>query len=380
MGQLIKSIFLDILELYKNFLHFNISKILIYLVSLLIALVLALPFLIIGFIYLSNNDYSINIYDLLANQFLLVVGSILGLVFLFFVSAGYYYSFLLLNNLNLNYIERKKLDFTKNYYFNFKMFGNYIKLFFYNFLILLSPVVLFTIGFFVLIIIFGGYDASLNAVLAGASNSFSVSLVIWLIICSLIFFYLSFRLLFSYVIFVQESKGTKFKKASYYIKESFNKTKNASKIFKFLIIGILVYIITLPIYLPEGYFALKLERVTDYMTIKYNEVSENQYNLYYAQDLELEFSKSTEEELYGDYNFYKNLVIIFSILEFLFINGLFNMMIVSFYKRELETKIETKTKVEKKEKIEPEVKVKTKTVTKPKKATTKKTTRKPKEL
>lgn len=380
MGQLIKSIFLDILELYKNFLHFNISKILIYLVSLLIALVLALPFLIIWFIYLSNNDYSINIYDLLANQFLLVVWSILWLVFLFFVSAWYYYSFLLLNNLNLNYIERKKLDFTKNYYFNFKMFWNYIKLFFYNFLILLSPVVLFTIWFFVLIIIFWGYDASLNAVLAWASNSFSVSLVIWLIICSLIFFYLSFRLLFSYVIFVQESKGTKFKKASYYIKESFNKTKNASKIFKFLIIWILVYIITLPIYLPEGYFALKLERVTDYMTIKYNEVSENQYNLYYAQDLELEFSKSTEEELYGDYNFYKNLVIIFSILEFLFINWLFNMMIVSFYKRELETKIETKTKVEKKEKIEPEVKVKTKTVTKPKKATTKKTTRKPKEL
>lgn len=374
MVQLIKSIFLDILELYKNFLHFNISKVLIYLVSLLIAFVLAIPFLIIWFIYLANTGFSIDVYQLLANQFLLVAWIILWLILLFLVSAWYYYSFLLLNNLNLNYIKRKKLEFTKNYYFNFKFFLTYIKVFSFNFLILLSPVILFIIWFFVLIFIFWGYDASLSAVLAWANNSFSISLIAWLIICSLAFFYLLYRILFSYVILVEESKWTKFKEATYYIKKSFKLTNNIPKIWKFLVIWILVYILTLPIYLPQGYFALKTERVSDYLSIKNNEATEKKYNPYYTQDLELEFSNVSEEDLLREFNFNRNFVTIFLILEFLFINWLFNMMIVSFYIRELQANKETITKS--KQKTE-EAEVKTKKPTSKRTTTTKQTTKKP---
>jgi hypothetical protein len=52
-------VYLDILTVYKNFVHWNISKIIISIVSFLFGILLALPFLLLaGFIaYLSPIDW-----------------------------------------------------------------------------------------------------------------------------------------------------------------------------------------------------------------------------------------------------------------------------------------------------------------------------------
>jgi hypothetical protein len=47
MFKLIKNVFADILVLYKNFLHFNLSKIIIFTVSLLHVIIWVLPFILV---------------------------------------------------------------------------------------------------------------------------------------------------------------------------------------------------------------------------------------------------------------------------------------------------------------------------------------------
>jgi hypothetical protein len=164
--KLIKSIFKDTKNLYRNFLHWNISKVFISLASIALSFLLALPSIIALIImyfvfdlnsYITSLDVSIlSLLGFLSSQplvFLLFI--IFSLLTFFSALIGYSYRRVLFTKLNLSYIESEKLPYfkiflikfpyIKNSYFNFKLIWKYFKV--------ISLVALFvSMPFFVFII------------------------------------------------------------------------------------------------------------------------------------------------------------------------------------------------------------------------------------
>lgn len=341
MKKLIKLVYGDILQIYKNFLHFTLSKILIFISVFILIIGLSIPILILILLvlYFSGllNSFFAMSFDILAtNPVYLIILAILFILLLIVLSLWYSYKSVLLFKLNLTYTTWKKLDYKKNFYFNFSMIYNYAKIFLLNLAILLIPVVLYIILFFVFIFLFGWAQQVNEMVNIWASNSFSLSLLIVTISCFIWFIYLVYKTLFSYIIFVDESKWKNFKNAFYYIKKSFLFTKWFNKALKFIVVAILTGLASLIIYIPESLIANNLEKKSDYINMKsWNAQSMLESNPYYFQSLELEYSGISLEDLQKNISLETKIVFLFSILEFLLITWLFNMMLTSFYKREL---------------------------------------------
>jgi len=122
----------------------------------------------------------------------------------------------------------------------------------------------------------------------------------------------------------------------YYIKKSFKFTKGIKRFFKLLLITFLVWIITFPVYFFEDYFSNKANEVKNYLY----------YSLIYSswkdlwdfsvdyEKLKLNYSNYSIEELNFMIKKYNYLTILFYILEFVFIWGIYNLVLVSFYKTE----------------------------------------------
>ena len=339
MSLLIKQIFSDILRMYNNFLHFNLSKILIYLTTFVLSFIFALPIAIIAIILFFAFwlwDLILGLEILLANPILIVIGVILSILFIFALSLGYSYKSILLFRLNLWYIDDKKLAYKKNDYFNFSLIYNYTKIFLLNLVILLIPIIIFIVFFFILLAIFWGYSEASSLVSEWPTNILSISFLVLSILCLGLFIYLTYKMLFAYVIFADESKDNKFENAFYYIRKSFFITKWFKKAGKFIFIFLLTLIIALPIYTPKWLYSDEIERKIDYLNVEYGDnkkILEEQP--YYFQTLKLEYGNISLEKLEKDISLDKKIIFLLSVLEFLFVVWLFNMMIASFYVREL---------------------------------------------
>ena len=341
MSLLIKQVFSDILGMYKNFLHFNLSKILIYLATFALSLIFVFPILVIAIIVFFSFwlwEWILGLEFLLSNPIVLVIWIILFILFLIVFSLGYSYKSILLFRLNLEYIDGKKLDYKKNYYFNFSFIYNYAKVFLLNLSILLVPIITYIVLFFILITIFWGYSEASSLVNEWPINTLSISFLILTILCLGLFIYLIYKTLFSYVLLVDESKGKDFENAFYYIRKSFSITRWFKKAGRFMVIFLLTIVIALPIYIPKGIYWDNLERQWDYIGMEYGDNKRlAESTPYYFQALKLEYGNISLEELQKDIDIDKKIIFLLSILEFLFVVGLFNMMVVSFYIRELKT-------------------------------------------
>jgi hypothetical protein len=155
-----KKLFLDILWdvgfLYKNFFHFNLSKILIFLTTFLYIFILFIPLLLVFwvvFYFLGMFDWSFNPYLFLWNPYYIWFW-LLFIIFAFFLYVIWYsYSQVLLANLNISYTKREKLPFSKNYYFNKKLFFTFFKVSFLLICLFLLPVIFWVLWFLILIFI-----------------------------------------------------------------------------------------------------------------------------------------------------------------------------------------------------------------------------------
>jgi hypothetical protein len=114
--KLIKSIFKDILKLYRNFLHWNISKVFISLGSIALSFLLALPFiivLVIMYFYFDLNSYitslDVSLLSLLGflsgQPLVFILFLIFSLLTFFSALLGYSYRRILFTKLNLSYID-----------------------------------------------------------------------------------------------------------------------------------------------------------------------------------------------------------------------------------------------------------------------------------
>lgn len=141
---------------------------------------------------------------------------------------------------------------------------------------------------------------------SGSTNYFSVSLFISLFINILIFLYLAYRMSFAYIILMDSKNYTQKQSASFYLKESFALTKGL-KIFKFILVLIVFTILMFPI---------------DYIGGKIDEL-------------------------------HQVFVMVYSLFIFLVLGGVFEMLIVSLYRRVMLDKKEHTTEVSKEEDTQP---------------------------
>lgn len=297
-----KNILIDLSLVYKNFIHWNVSKILIYIFWFFLWVVLSLPFLIILGLFMFFDPISwkevvsnyvssgwsiwMSLVAEIYNNFVILIIELI----IFFLAIGFFifwfsYKILTTINLYLSYLKWEKIKYMKNIYFNIKIIFSYLKLSWVVTWILAIPAVVFIISFFVLLYSFWGVDSVLS-MLYTWENMFSIILWIVFLLCLLVFIYLAYRLSFSYVIFLDKDNYAEENKIYFYVKESF-KITSWLKIFKFLLLIILFSIFMMPF---------------DYLW------------------------KIVE-------NYHQVIVLIYSFIIFLTISGLFEMYIVSIYKR-----------------------------------------------
>lgn len=233
----LKQIFGNVILLYKNFFHWNISKICIFLYANIMGFIVSLPF--VGIIlYQYFTSYSKLGFSVSAEEFLLgnigtIVITVLALLCIVTIFiCTYTYGNFLLQNVYKSYLSGEKLPYMKNLYFSGKHFRAYMGILGWISLYLLAPII---VGI-VLIIPFGIFaKMSLGLstlVIGGISLIIFIALLVW-------FIHLAIRLAFSYYILLYSEEVMK---AKIYIDESFQLTKK--KVWKiiFLILPFIIII------------------------------------------------------------------------------------------------------------------------------------------
>jgi len=178
-------IFWDLILLYKNFIHWTISKILIFSWSIVLGFILTIPLIFIFFIYSLFSDLNMSLliqwifswtafYDIYANIILYLI------ILVYFI--GFSYSNILLLNLNNWYIEWKNILYKANDYFNVRKIIKFIKLSFLNLLIIIIPFIIFLILIGILILFSGWTDKVNELILSWALNYFSILSLIFAVI------------------------------------------------------------------------------------------------------------------------------------------------------------------------------------------------------
>jgi len=125
---LIKTVFLDIIRLYKNFLHWNISKLIFSVYGIVVGVLLSIvPLIFFGvFLYFSHLDlgivssfllYSSSGPEFLGALFASPVTGLLSLLMLGFAAIamyiGIWYGRLFLSRMSMKYITAKKIKYFK---------------------------------------------------------------------------------------------------------------------------------------------------------------------------------------------------------------------------------------------------------------------------
>lgn len=348
---LLKWIVLDVLKLYKNFFAWNASKILISTFTFLLGIVLSLPFFIIAILIavFSNIEWMQVVSSLLTGQGMIAniifeypfvfwsvaIFFVLGIIAIIFWMS---YSILLINKLNFNYLKDKTdILFKKTEYYNFKRIWVYFKLLCLNSLIILGIWISFLIIMFIFTLLFWWANEVKESLWGSEVTFFSILSFIVFMCFVLISFYAIYRLLFSFIILIEDKK---YNSAIYYIKKSLKVTSSKKSLFRFLVVMFALIIVSMPVwytweYLENKYYGL--ENYSKYIMLgdesKENLKSDDGW--YYFINLELEYTGVSEEEINSNIKYYYFMQRLYFIFSFLVIYWLTHMVLVSFYVREL---------------------------------------------
>lgn len=349
--KLIKKIFLDISKIYINFIHWNISKVAISIWSFLLWLLLALPFIVLLIVlYFSfnlsvyfNSIYldSSSLFSLMEKQPLLFsVFTITLLLAWLFMLFWYSYRKVLFAKLNFEYLDDKKLAYTKNNYFDFKLIIKYVKVISLVSFFSLIPVFIFLLLFIVIFFIFW-WSAWVEAIIATNSlNLFTIISFTLFLVCLLFFIFIVYRLFFSIIILADSKNYKSDEKAFFYLKESYSKTKKLNVLWKFILTLFLLLIVIIPLSSVLDYYSNSLNDINKYM--QYQSLSDEQKKQvdessesYYFNNLKLDYLNKSNQELKELESTYKYLSYLFITLNLLLIFWLYEMAIVSFYKHQI---------------------------------------------
>ncbi len=345
----IKNIFFDLLIPFENFIHWNISKLVIFIAGFLIWLISIIPFLIIVYVLETKNDIPWwTIKDIFStrivwfdNPALLQIYKSHEILFNFYVILWllaiiifvlfYNYSNVLLAKLHLWYLKKEDVSVSKNSYFDFWKIWKYFCITINFLLYLLFPIVIFLVWYFIIVLIFDIPENASNIFSNFTDfnyfSSFSFSLFALLTFCIFLFLYLIYRIIFAYIILIDEENYELDFSYRFYVKESFALTKSIKKFFFFLFYFFIFFLILLPFYKIGDY--IKTNLISNLKTINY---STKQIPIIFPEE-KIDTKKINLSKLNKNTQKYTIIYIIYFLLYFLVITWLINVLVVSFYRR-----------------------------------------------
>lgn len=331
MINLIKNIFKDIFILYKNFFHFNVSKVINIFTSIFYIIIFTVPLVVFINFYIDfiKSTWNTSIFY----EYIYYI--IQWFLFFFFIWSLLYY-FTLQTKVHLDYIDWKPNTY-KNNYFNLRLLFNHFKLVFVFVIIFIVLFLIFSYLFKLLIFSFWWIEAIYSLPIA-----FTILSGILGIIILLLFFYLTYILYISIIVLVDNSNEKKFKSIIYYIKKAFYLNKWLMKKIKILSIFLILITLSLIILIPFVNSLYKSANINNIILYKTNQIEIKENNFFYFEDLKFIYWNSDLESLKKDLKTLNIIKYILFLLVFLVIIWLFGMMLVSFYRRELLWKQENK--------------------------------------
>jgi len=336
-----KNIFSDVIFTYRNFIHWNISKILISVWSFTLWVILSLPVFIIAIIlwFLDPIEWSEIIVYLLSwddasyqliwwvamhpYNLVMMVFFIFVWVFLFLLWSSY--SLFLKWELSLWYVKWKKLKYSKNHYFNRKFIFRYIWIMCWNIVYIIAPIIIWVgIVFFMYLFYNIGFISF---------DTLSILIALYWIILILCELYLIYRIVFGYILLADDTKKKHLWSSLSYVRKSIEITKWAS-FFKFLAVYLLYVLLIAPITIFDGYLENQSSMMKD--TMVYNswllqnlEPDQIQYYEYISK----EYSDFSNDELSTRLNSLATLRFILYFVSYITLSWIFVLILSSFYRR-----------------------------------------------
>lgn len=348
-----KQIYSDIFLVYKNFIHWNISKIIISIVSVLFGILLALPFLLLAILiwYLSPIDWksiiwafymwnSLDIFllsELFKNivYFVFIIFLAIFWVLAFFLWSSYKYP--LISKLYLSYIDGEKRNFFKgNNYFSLKKLWKYTCVLAWLSLYMILPLIIFLVFFIFLLFSFGWLESVSSMMDHSIVNVFSMLLLMVFVLSLILFFYITYRVQFSLFSFIDNKYYDVNKRAKYFVKDSILLTKSYKVFGQYLLLLISMIVILAPFFLIESNILWKQKELELLVSAKTDEVFQKtmtEDNKYEVSLLEKKYINFNEEDLKYELSKSNAYLNIWGILYFLFLGNIETMLFVSFYRK-----------------------------------------------
>lgn len=348
-------VYLDILTVYKNFIHWNISKTIIAIASSLFWILFALPFLLIAAIiwYLSPIDWksiiwalymwnSVDVFilwELFKNldYFAIIIFFLIFWILAFFFWSSYKYP--LISKLYLSYIDGEKRNFFAwNNYFSLKKLWKYTGILGWVSLYLLIPFLVFILLIIALVFIFGWFDSISLMMQHSIVNIFSIFTFLFFIISAVLFFYIIYRTQFAFFSFIDEKYYDTHKKAKYYVKDSISITKSFKVFGQYILLLISMIVIMAPFFYIEANISGTKDELQLLVSAKTDETFQKtmtEDNKYEASILEKKYINYNDDDLKYELTKYNAFSTVWAILYFLFLWNIETMLFVSFYRRML---------------------------------------------
>ena len=336
----------DVTYVYKNFLHWSFSRVIISVWSILLWIILALPFLaiciivglidpidwrvIIEFIVTgADPTHELLIAGIANHMYWLILMLILclgtGMVFLF----GSSYNLLLIAHLSLDYVKRKKLAYKKNLYFSKNHILTMMGLLSWNTVYFLAPFFIFAI---ILVVLYLAQRSGFFGFEFFSYLSFALTLV-FIVIMSFVIY----KILFGYVLLAKE-KEAKIKSARSYLLKSIKDT-SLRNYGKFVIILMMLFVVFTPFRTAEEYMDGKMIDLKNAFAYKSGLLDTmNSGEEKYWEYITREYEDTTSQELLNDIQTLSTLSILYFFVSYFLLNGLFILVVVSFYKRVIHKK------------------------------------------
>ncbi|NUJ98198.1 hypothetical protein HGA92_05440 [Candidatus Gracilibacteria bacterium] len=367
--KLIKTIFNDVLFLYNNFIHWNISKIIISLSTFVLGIITFLPFFFVviflmwidpivwkDIFHYSEIGISPDLVHMIQDNifivFLELIFLLLGFV-VFFLTVSY--KIILQLYLTKSYLNNTLLPYKKNLYFNKEAFILYIKIFAWQSFYFLIPLGIFIFGLILLGIIFS-FSGGLGVNLMSPPFIFSLLSIIFISVCALVFVYLVYKMSFSFFIMLDSidnknadmnEKGEKktMKIFSFFskktlnlnskevIQKSFSLTRGYHTFLTIASTFVIFGFIMLPFFGFSAYVEKEIETMTQYINLSYKQEQKkiNEDDLANLENLKLLYSDMNILEVKKKLGFFNAMEIIYSIFIFLVFNGYMEMVFYSLY-------------------------------------------------
>jgi len=331
-----KEIWKDIFFIYRNFIHWTLSKIIISAWGIALWVLVMIPFLLLMFIFglidpinwLSIFSKEVNSQDVLLwalawNPFWFITMIFLFVVLMLaFVFATNYYIFLLAK-MYFYSVRWKLLNYKKNLYFSKHYITKFFAILSWIVMYLLAPAII-VVGW----VFFLYYLLNIGVI---SVSLFSIFLFIFIVLFVITEFYLFYRIIFSYIILAFEKKENTEKKSLSYIKESISLTWGKS-IIKFVFILVVYAFILLPIQTIQDSLNTASYNMSTAVAYK-SELIENieAEDVKYFEYITKKYKSNTSEELLDKISLYTKLSFFVYFLRYFLFGGIGVLLLSSFY-------------------------------------------------